>query len=44
MGVDVHGSGKVSVPHHLLDELDIICAFTESCAESVPQVMWMCQV
>ena len=27
------------MPHHLLDELDIICAFTESCAESVPQVM-----
>ena len=39
MGVDVHGSGKVSVPHHLLDELDIVRAFAESCTESVPQIM-----
>lgn len=39
MGVDVHGRGKISVAHYLLDKLDIVRAFAESCTESVPQIM-----
>ena len=39
MGVDVHCSREIGVPHDLLNEFNIVGAFTESCAEGVPQVV-----
>lgn len=39
MRVDVHGCREISMAHYLLNELDIICAFTESGAESMSEVM-----
>ena len=39
MRINIHSCGKISVAHHLLDKLDIVRAFAESCTESVPQIM-----
>ena len=39
MGVDVHCGREIGMPHDLLNEFNIVGAFTESCAEGVPQVV-----
>ena len=39
MGVDVHCSREIGMPHDLLNEFNIVGAFAEPGTEGVPQVV-----